>query len=231
MYPTLCTQAAVLSAASIRPRKSELLGVSLHVEEISFNRGFYTVDVRYYYKIRGEAYPCSQAVEGLAAFDKRVILFGSEGSAKLFSSDNCSICGNGTASGLPTAVVEAVDPIALRMCVADVCTSPVTDDICSDIPPCIRSQFDSEIVTASSNRQWLVTLGQFSIIRLERDVQLLMPSYDYCMPEKECASSSEDDPCTLFGKIRFPIEEFYPPDSCPCSGEDYREVAQILNEQ
>ena len=32
-----------------------------------------------------------------------------------------------------------------------------------------------------------VTLGQFSIIRMERDTQLLIPAYDYCLPEKECS--------------------------------------------
>ena len=30
-------------------------------------------------------------------------------------------------------------------------------------------------------------LGQFSIIRLERDTQLLIPVYDYCMPDKDCS--------------------------------------------
>ena len=33
------------------------------------------------------------------------------------------------------------------------------------------------------------------------------------MPDKECPGTSDDDPCALFGKIRFPVEEFFPPDS------------------
>lgn len=228
VYPTSDAQAAVLAATSIRPRRAELLGVRLDVDEISFNRGFYTVDVRYFYRIRGEAYPSSLEVEGLAVFDKRVILFGSEGSAKHFSSEDLTICGTEGSTALPTAVIEAVDPIALRMSLAD--DTPPTDEVPSDIPACVSEQFDSPIATTGNTRQWLVTLGQFSIIRLERDVQLLMPSYDYCMPDKECACSSEDDPCTLFGRIRFPLEEFYPPDSCPsCDTECYREVAEALN--
>lgn len=228
VYPTVDTQAAVLAACSIRPRRAELLGVRLDVDEISFNRGFYTVDVRYFYKIRGEAYPSSQEVEGLAVFDKRVILFGSEGCAKSFSSDDPTACGTGSANGLPIAVIDAVDPIALRMSIADEVLPPA--EIPCDIPSCVSEQFDSPIAMNGNTRQWLVTLGQFSIIRLERDVQLLMPSYDYCMPEKECPGSSEDDPCTLFGRIRFPLEEFYPPDDCPCSDHEcYRAVAEALN--
>ena len=61
-----------------------------------------------------------------------------------------------------------------------------------------------------------VTLGQFSIIRLERDTQLLMPVYDYCMPEKECdcgSDCSQEDPCEVFRQVKFPVDEFFPPNS------------------
>ena len=74
-----------------------------------------------------------------------------------------------------------------------------------------------------SGKKLLVTLGQFSIIRLERDTQLLIPAYDYCLPEKECVGSSEDDPCTMFGRISFPVDEFFPPDNLdPC--EEYKSM-------
>ncbi len=228
VFPTTDSLPALLCASSIRPRGSELLHVGLHVEEISFNRGFYTVDVRYYYKIRGEAYPSALPVEGLAVFDKRVILFGSEGSAKQFSSvgNDC-----GSTSGLPVAVVDAVDPIALRMAICDAPLPQLTqEDIPTEIPEAIAAAFSCPVETCGQTRTWLVSLGQFSIVRLERNVQLLMPCYDYCMPEKECVGSPEDDPCTLFGRIRFPVEEFYPPDECPpCDAANYREVAQALS--
>jgi hypothetical protein len=61
-----------------------------------------------------------------------------------------------------------------------------------------------------------VTLGQFSIVRLERDTQLLIPVYDYCMPEKECScenSSTVEDPCCIFRNISFPVGEFFPPNT------------------
>ena len=59
--------------------------------------------------------------------------------------------------------------------------------------------------------------------RLERDTQLLIPAYDYCMPDKACQGSTEDDPCSMFSRIHFPIDEFFPPD-CVTPDEDYRSL-------
>ena len=50
-------------------------------------------------------------------------------------------------------------------------------------------------------------LGKF---RLIRNVQMLMPMYDYCMPNTECTPTSEN-PCDLFHKMSFPVGEFFPP--------------------
>jgi len=64
-----------------------------------------------------------------------------------------------------------------------------------------------------------VTLGQFSIIRLERDAQLLVPVLDYSMPTKECcdAPGCGEDPCEMFSRIPFPEGQFAPRgcDDCP----------------
>ena len=68
-----------------------------------------------------------------------------------------------------------------------------------------------------------VTLGQFSMVRLERDSQLLIPMYDYCMPTRECAGGDEDgdeDPCEIFRQIRFPVGEFFPPSTLPGMEEE-----------
>ena len=63
-----------------------------------------------------------------------------------------------------------------------------------------------------------VTLGQFSIIRMERDTQLLIPAYDYCVPSKDCSLRSGDepgqqDPCEMFQQVQFPVNEFFPPNT------------------
>lgn len=210
VYPTCSSQSYIDSAFSVRPRGAELLYAEINVEAISFNKGYYTVDVTYFYKVTGETFPGCNPVTGLAIFDKRVMLCGGEGSVKSFSSDPCDCpCDEG---GLPTAAVEAVDPIALHMKLVDANCCVCSESEKHDIPASIAARFGDALVTGDNCRRLYVTLGQFSIIRLERDTQLLIPAYDYCVPEKECQGATEDDPCTMFSRIRFPIEEFFPAD-------------------
>ena len=151
------------------------------------------------------------------------MLFGSEGSVKSFSSD--SVLPLATVGDLPTAVVNSVDPICLHSKLVDSdCLIP-TDIEQRHIPDFISSAFAESLVLTDTARRWFVTIGQFSIIRLERDTQLLIPAYDYCMPDKECPGvASDEDPCLLFSRIRFPVEEFFPPDSV-CECDDYRKMA------
>lgn len=220
VYPTVCSQVYIESAFSVRPRSAELLYAQVNVEEITFNRGYYTVDVTYFYKIKGETFPAGNTVTGLAVFDKRVMLFGSEGSVKTFSSDSL----NGIfAPDMPVGVVETVDPICLHLKLVDAeAVNPCEAEV-RDIPERIIGAFDEALVYNDTQRRLYVTIGQFSIIRLERDTQLLIPAYDYCMPDKECQGSSEDDPCTLFSRIRFPVEEFFPPNNL-CCDECYKDL-------
>ena len=220
VYPTCSSQAYIDSAFSVRPRSAELLYAHVNVEEVSFNRGYYTVDVTYFYKVKGEAFPSGNTVTGLAIFDKRVMLFGSEGGVKTFSSDSC---GGISPDDMPIGVVASVDPIALHMKLVDAECGCPADAEDRAIPDCITTAFDEELVCADTSRRLYVTIGQFSIIRLERDTQLLIPAYDYCMPEKECEGSTEDDPCTMFSRIRFPVEEFFPPNSI-CPEECYKDM-------
>ena len=135
VYPTRASQAVIDRALSVRGGRAELLQAYIDVEPASYNRGFYSVDIRYYYRITAEAFVGgSRPAEicGLAVFDKRVLLFGSEGSAKIFSSRyypdgaDCQVLGR---SNLPEAVVEAVDPIVLNLKLLDPC-----DLVCP--PPC-----------------------------------------------------------------------------------------------
>lgn len=193
---------------SVKAGCAELLYAYIDVEPVTFNRGFYTVDVRYFYRITADAFVgAARPVEitGLAVFDKRVILFGSEGSAKVFTSTgkNCGSDIQGLpATTAPTAVVESVDPIILGMKLVEVCQCHHHDNCC-EIPPAVCACFPEELVTGGDVHRLFVTLGQFSIIRLERDTQLLMPAYDYCMPEKDCDCRlrlPSEDPCELFRK-------------------------------
>ena len=221
VFPTVTSQSYIENALSIRPKSAELLYVAVNVEPISFNRGYYTVDCTYFYRVTGETFPAGDLCTGLAVFDKRVMLFGSEGSVKTFASDSpLPVAG---ANDMPIAVVNSVDPIALHMKLVDSdCLLP-TELEQRNIPAFISASFPEALVLTDTARRWFATIGQFSIVRLERDTQLLIPAYDYCMPDKECPGTTDDDPCTLFSRIRFPVEEFFPPDSV-CNCEDYRSM-------
>ena len=233
VYPTRGCQEVIDRAVSVKAGCAELLYAYIDVEPVTFNRGFYTVDVRYFYRITADAFVgAARPVEitGLAVFDKRVILFGSEGSAKVFTSTgkNCGSDIQGLpATTAPTAVVESVDPIILGMKLVEVCQCHHHDNCC-EIPSAVCACFPEELVTGGDVHRLFVTLGQFSIIRLERDTQLLMPASDYCMPEKDCdcgCDCRQEDPCELFRKVQFPVGEFFPPNHCPApKSVEYQDV-------
>ncbi|MCI9036593.1 MAG: hypothetical protein HFF80_02415 [Oscillospiraceae bacterium] len=237
-YPTTAGQDILNRAQTVKGGKAELLYTYINVEPVVFNRGFYTVDMRFFYRVTLNAYcscPRPVEVEGLCVFDKRVILFGSEGNAKIFSSklridamDRQML----EQSNMPVAVVEAVDPIVLDAKLVECCENRCCDcDIC-EIPACVCQCFGCELTMGDDYRRAFVTLGQFSIIRLERDSQLLMPVFDYCLPDKDCSCAgcgcTNEDPCDLFQNICFPVEEFFPPNSLsgPC---DYECTKQHCN--
>ena len=232
LYPTVSSQAVIDRAISLKAGRAELLYAYIDVEPVGFHRGFYTVDVRYFYRITADAFVGAArpvTVSGLAVFDKRAILFGSEGSAKVFSSAMSpgDLDGqNLMRSNLPTAVVEAVDPLILGMKLVDPCDRPGFECCdASDIPAGIAECFAGELSMSGEGRRVYVTLGQFSIIRLERSSQLLIPAYDYCVPSKECPGSGDEDPCDVFRRVQFPMDEFFPPNTSAVP-EDYRETKQ-----
>ncbi len=110
VYPTRYSQEILDCATSVKSREAKLIWTNIDVREVAFNRGFYSVDIRFYYCISAEVCSCSgrtQKIKGLAVYDKTVILFGSEGDVKIFSSEDYP-CGK-NASNMPTAFVEAVD--------------------------------------------------------------------------------------------------------------------------
>ncbi len=178
------------------------------------------MDVRYFYRITADAFVGAARpiqVCGLAVFSKRVVLFGSESGSKSFTSDGgeCQVqCV--PQSNLPTAVVEAVDPLILSLKLVDVCECRPCDCGCLDIPPAVAACFGDELVTGGDQHRLFITLGQFSIIRLERDTQLLIPVYDYCIPTKDCRcgdDNCQEDHCDMLRCVQFPMDEFFPPNT------------------
>ena len=222
-YPKLQYVDVINRALSVKGGTATLLHIYVDVEPVSFNRGFFTVDMRFFYAVTLQAYlssPVPVTVEGLCVFDKRVILFGSEGNAKIFSSElrtgepDVQMMRR---SNAPTAIVEAVDPIVLDARILDGCGKRGCDcDLC-EVPSFVNNCFEGELSTGDDSRRIYVTLGQFSIVRLERDSQILIPVFDYCMPEKDCSygtgCSCTEDPCAIFRNISFPVGEFFPPNT------------------
>ena len=218
VYLTRDSQAILDRSCSVKARCAELLHVYIDVEPISYNQGYYTIDLTYYYRIIADATVSNirpATVYGLAVFTKRAILCGGTGSSKSFTSSTCNCSVDSIKScSCPEAVVDVVDPVILGATLEDACNC----HCCRPEPPCdlpaaICACFDDELVLGGEAKRLLVTLGQFSIIRLQRDTQLLIPAYDYCLPTKDCddtAIGPNESPCDLFSRIAFPVDEFFP---------------------
>jgi len=123
------------------------------------------------------------------------------------------------------AQTEVVDPI----CLAAKIVEPTENSCCccgetdvNSIPQSICGVFDDIFVDNENSRKVYVTIGLFTIVRLERDVQLLIPVIDFCIPQKDCTatSASESNPCELFEKLRFPVDEFFPPEKEDLNGRE-----------
>ena len=225
VYLTKSSQCQLDTAAGARVRSAELLYTYIDVEPVAFDRNHYCIDVTFYYKILADAVIGTgrpAALYGLAVFTKRAVLCGEESRAHIFRSDTRLLEADGMtryAANLPTAVVEVLDPMVLNSRVKDVCEC-ACQDLAVQIPVGIQHCFDEELVLSGDRRRLFVTLGQFSIIRLERDAQLVVPVLDYAIPTKECCDSAgccAEDPCEMFSRIPFPAQQFAPRG---CDGED-----------
>lgn len=211
------SQCLLDTAASVKVRSAELLYTYIDVEPVAFDRNHYCVDVTFYYRIFadaviGAAHPA--ALYGLAVFSKRAVLCGEDSRAHIFTSDTRLCAPDGASSpstNRPTAVVEVLDPMVLSSKVKELGDCACQESV--QIPEGISRMFDDELVLSGDRRRLFVTLGQFSIIRLERDAQIVVPVLDYSIPTKECCDTPcgcVEDPCEMFSRIPFPTAQFSP---------------------
>ena len=219
VYLTCGSQQLLDNATNVRVRKAELLNTYIDVEPVAFDRNHYCIDVTFYYRILADAVIGAvrpATLYGLAVFSKRVALCGEDSHAHIFTSDTRLGEPDGCTQSYanrPTAVVEVLDPMVLSSKVKDACSGTDSDAVTVQIPNGIRSMFDEELVLPGDHRRLYVTLGQFSIVRLERDAQLIIPVLDYSIPSKECCDSvggCTEDPCEMFSRIPFPSQQFSP---------------------
>ena len=210
---TQAKRSIIERCVNVRLRSVEVLTVYLNMEPVPFNKGFYSVDMTFVFDVCVDVYTapasCPIVVDGIALFTKKAILFGSDGNVKRFTSTDTE-CSNSpdanVGKSLPKAVCQVADPVGLSARVCD--TRPgccpgyqIPDDICERF----GGDFDTEC-----SRSIFVTIGLFSIVQIVRNVQMLIPAYDFCIPAKECTPAS-DNPCEMFRRIDFPTDSFFPP--------------------
>ena len=213
------TQALINHAKSVRLRSAEVLNVFVDVEPVNFNKGFYSCDLNFFFLLSFDLYTsshsCPKVINGIATFSKKVILYGSDGCVKTFSNYQNAECNgeNGTvrSNNMPKCVVSTVDPVPLS---AKLCEVRDCYETCH-IPKCVCEAIGGNVVTELQNGAPTVyaTIGLFTVVQLIRNVQMLIPVYDFCIPEKTCRNSSAE-PCDTFSKIKFPIDDFFPPRPC-----------------
>ena len=218
VYLATRSQNILDNAAGARVRCADLVYAYIDVEPVAFDRNHYCVDVTFYYRILADAIVGAARpapLTGLAVFSKRVVLCGEDSHTHIYTSHTRI----GQADGLtaysanrPTAVVEVLDPMVLSSKVKEVCDCHCSDNALVQLPGCVRELFDEELVVSGEKRRLFVTLGQFSVIRLERDAQLVVPVVDCAVPARECcdAAGSTEDPCEMFSRIPFPTAQFCP---------------------
>ena len=207
------SQTLIDNAVNVRIRNADVLNVLLDIEPVPFNRGFYSIDITFFFSVTLDVFSspntAPQQVEGVCISDKKVILYGSEGNVRVFSSDMSADdydIQNMPTRSLPTATVQVAKPIALAVTVLN---KKPCHKVCHKIPSGVLQQIGGNI-SERGERVVLATLGVFSIVQLLRNVQMLIPSYDFCIPEKHCEGST-DSPCEMFSRLDFPTDEFFPP--------------------
>jgi len=107
---------------------------------------------------------------------------------------------------------EVVDPIVLGVNVLE----NVNDCCCCccccahDIPETIANTLNGNLAYDGDDegRYLAVSLGIFSIVRIVRPGQFLVTASEYIIPDKECISPANDDPCSVFRSMAFPVSEF-----------------------
>jgi len=222
-YFTPDRQSLINNAIGVKITGSKVLNVLIDVEPISFNKGFYSCDLTFFFLNDLDVYTtpnsCPISITGISFFSKKVILYGSDGNVQVFSSDNnlaLSPCDKTALanSNSPRCVLQCVDPVALSARIGQVGDGFQN---LSYIPQSVTDYLGAPLVTdaAVGTPTVFVTLGLFTIVQLIRDVQMLIPVYDFCIPEKQCDDTT-DQPCDVFKKIQFPTSDFFPTGSNQC---------------
>ena len=218
-------QEIIDNASNLRSKCAEVLWASISVSDVAFNKGYYAISVRYYFRLCFEACVMGRSREfcGIAVYDKQMVMFGGDGNVSVFTSDTvCNdICANlppeaftNSVANTPKVQLEVASPIVLSVKLADrnyccgTCCCPI-DQIPENLCQCCGC---TPIPADMGAKCLYVTLGLFSLIKIERPVSLLINSAEYCIPNRESnvLSDTTSDPCEIFRNMAFPTCDFYP---------------------
>ena len=185
----------------VRVKDACIAWTYIGIDPVQFNRGLYTVHIRFYIKLIFEACLCpgqAREFDGIAVLEKQVVLFGGDSSVSIFrsSADGAAFCAEPQPCykerSVPTAVVEAVDPIVLGVrvlepscpepvcCCCCACDVPASISGCLSAPLCHDGCGDHDDIAHGgghdhgghvSERTLVVSLGIFSLVRLVRPAQ------------------------------------------------------------
>ena len=209
---------------TVRVKCAKISAAHITVDPVQFNGGFYTVAIRFYVTLQFEAcvMGCgSQELQGVAVIEKRVVLFGGESNVSVFRSEACGGFCNAPEPvccdhNNPEAVVEVASPVVLDVKIMHTCEQSCCCCCrCCDVPTVVTDGLNGALCEETGERFLAVSLGVFSVVRLLRNGQLLISASEFCLPDKECCSTSEQDPCDTFRAIPFPVAEFCPNTSAP----------------
>lgn len=208
---TDAAQARIDAAASIKCKSASVMQAVMEVDAVPFNTGFYSVDITYYFlvvlEVSNGGISVPQRVDGIACYNKKVILYGSEGKTRMFCSDASEAVQRGS-EVFPKACVQVADPIVLSCKLCN--RSEAAGEPYFAIPQSVACQFEGGFDCEPGQKTVFISIGLFSILHLQRSVQVMVPAYEFHVPDKECLFTT-DDPCEIFRKIKFPTGEFFPP--------------------
>ncbi len=231
---------------TVRVKDACISQTYIGLDSVPFNRGFYTVTIRFYVKLTLEACVAvghSQEFDGIAVLEKKVILYGGESNVSVFKSSaaDMGFCSMPEPchceKNLPTATVEVVDPIVLDVKIVEKAAECNCCCCCCDIPENVSGSLAGNLFDNDDSGRYLaVTLGIFSVVRITRISQYIINAQEYSIPDKECVNNFKDDPCSVFRTMAFPTQEFHtgnlPPlntdkgGKCGCQGQGNNTLAQ-----
>ena len=189
VYLDAAGQNLIDNTSTIRVVDAKIVNVFIGIDEVPFNDGFFQLDLRYFLLIRCEACNAgrSQTFYGIGRIDKKVVLWGGEGNVSIFKSDGeGDFCHGKTeiTNNLPICVVETVPPIVLSdKIVSCDCHCGCCNVGTAEFPEYMTALLDDGPIDPERGNRLYISLGIFSVIRIERPAQYLIAASDYSVPE------------------------------------------------